>query len=696
MDFKSFLDVLWRRRWILFFVLVCTAGTAIVGSILLPSFYEAQARFVVSAASGETSVLASLGLRDDGQRMVPVETDLPNRLALATVKPLLMDVIAKLQLRDGDGDLYKPERLMQFARLSGRPSVKLEQLTNTQLIRIRARSRDREQAAMIANTLAEFYMERNRIERREEYSRAREFVQQQIVQVKADYLQALAEIRDFRITHESADLALETQAGVARLAELLKEQEAAVVALAEARARKAMFDSQLQIGEVSSVTGAALSENRHLEDQASILADLESQRAAMLVEKKPDHPDVLILDRKIANIRERLMADVAARRGSDPGVLEVGREIAALEARCTNVTRQIGVQLARVNQLPAKSFLNEQLDLRHSVSRNLYDSLLQYLHQIGIAEAMTLSGIKLVEPASTPDSNNPAGPNRMAICILGLFFGMVTGVGLAFVVERLDDAIRTPEEAKDSSNLPILATIPRFGQKKDRSIAGLAPADPVCESYRLLKNNLLFVCPDRVIRSIVVTSALASEGKTTTVSNLGITLARDGKKVLLVDTDLRKPRLHSLWGLSNARGVMTVIGGDMAIGSAIQETKIPGLHVLTSGPIPPDPGRVVESLKMKKLVTELANAYDLVIFDSPPVLAVHDAIVLAGMLDGSLSVLECGRETRTALKYEKVLMEQAGLQPLGIVVNKFKPSGLGYSGYGHYYSTAYRDNSKHG
>lgn len=667
MDLKRFLEIIVRRKRVILPAFFLVAGTAWIGAALLPDFYEATAKIAVQSSAAEESLLSRLGFNDVRARPTS-DTELPNRAAVAMTAPILETVARKLQLRDSLGNLWSPVRLAQLARLSGRSSLKVERVVNTELLRIKARSRDPEEAAMIANTVAEVYVEQNRREKKEEYRLAGEFVAGKIETVKKEFLQILTEIKDFKIAENVVDLGLETERAMNRMSELLMMKEHAVVALAESKAQLTTLRSPMTNQTELGVSTLAISENPQVELLKRNLGEAEVQLAGLRVEKKSDHPDVTALNGKIENLRRQLEAEVRTFIGGQ-------------EARLKNLNEETNRLLAELlTQFPRKAITDSQLQLRYSATRDLYDSLLDHLNQAGIAEAMTLSDIKLVEPANLSRPEAPKGPQRGLIRFMGLFLGVVFGLTLGFLREQLDDTLQTPEEVQQAG-ISLLGTIPQFRHEPFSLIHDLDPRNPVCEAYRMVRRSVRLAGVDRPVRCLVVTSPMAGEGKTTTAANLGISIAREGRKCLLVDTDLRKPSLHVKFDLSNAKGLTDVLTENVELASAIQTTGIEGLSVLPSGPVPPDPGLLIESGKLKRLLQTLCAQYDTVILDSPPVLACGDAVVLAGIADATLSVLESGRETRRALAIEREHFNREEVKILGVVLNKFRPQGFQYHAY---------------
>lgn len=695
MELRKIWEIIWRRRWIIIQTFLIISLTAIIGSYLVTPIYETSAKVLIETPDTASSLLASIGLRDFSPLVTRSETEIETNIALATVDSVLNTVISKLQLKDDEGNLMKPSELQSssiiLSTIFPKPHVELDQIEDTDLLEIKARSPDPKEAAMIANTLAEVYVEENLKWRRVEYRSARTFIEEQIKVAKADYLKTLEEIKKFKIQEKTVDLEIETKVAIDKMAELMKEKEDNVIDIYETRAKIETLKAQLSRQSEMMVSSSTMAENPQIEDLKKKITDLELQLVEALTEKTPYHPDVIALKEKIKKAREELRreVDIFGELSQDLQTLE--RELAALEAHLKCINADIDRYLSLLYTIPDKAFTQSQLELKLSASQELYSSLLEYLYQVGVAEAMTLSGIRLVEAATEPDIDEPESPNKALNGFIGSFLGLMFAFGLAFLVDYLDDTIKSPDEAK-GHDLTLLGTIPKFRRRESPIISNRDPKDPICESYRTVRNSIKFASLDKPVNSLLITSSLEGEGKTTTVINLAISITREEKQVLVMDTDLRRPEIHKTFGLPNSMGITNILAGEARIEEAIKKTDIEGLSVLTSGPIPPDPGRIVESEKMRQLIKDVSQRYDFVILDTPPVLIANDAIVLTGYVDGVVLILESRKITSPALSQARELLKQAHIQPIGTILNKFRIERGGY--YYYYYKSSYYKGKK--
>ncbi|MEX2459397.1 MAG: polysaccharide biosynthesis tyrosine autokinase [Actinomycetota bacterium] len=300
----------------------------------------------------------------------------------------------------------------------------------------------------------------------------------------------------------------------------------------------------------------------------------------------------------------------------------------------------------------------------------------------------------ILQTAGLPSS--PSSPNHLRNAALALFVGLALGVGIAFLRERLDDRLRGRADLEQRAQAPVLAVIPKVAGWKKRDEARLTtvtePRSGVAEAYRTLRTSVLFAAAQREIKAILVTSATAGEGKTTTAANLAVVLANAGKRVILVDADLRKPRIHRFLNLPNRTGLVNVLAGEALPWETLLDPGVDNLRVLPSGPVPTRPAELLGSEAMGELVAEFRQVADFVILDSPPVLAVSDALALAPLCQTVLYVSQAETTTRGAVMHARERLDQVGVEVLGAVLNGFDPSKSRTDPY-YYYRYYYRTRS---
>jgi non-specific protein-tyrosine kinase len=317
-----------------------------------------------------------------------------------------------------------------------------------------------------------------------------------------------------------------------------------------------------------------------------------------------------------------------------------------------------------------------------------YASLLKSYEEIRLAEAQTMDNVFVAEPAVVP--RYPVKPNTLQNTLLAAVVGCMLAVGVAFLIEYLDDTIKTSEDVSQALELSTLGAITRIEARTDEEkvVAALQPRSPISEAYRALRTNIQFSAVDRPLKTLLVTSANPLEGKTTTVANLGAVMAQAGLSVILVDSDLRRPALHKFFGVDNKQGLTdALLQSAPNLDGYLQGTAIENLQVLTSGPLPPNPSELLGSQRMRDLVEQLKGKADVLLFDSPPVLAVTDAVVLANQVDGVLLIVDAGATRREAASRARETMAKVGASLLGVALNKLSARGAGGYYYYYYYSS---------
>lgn len=350
---------------------------------------------------------------------------------------------------------------------------------------------------------------------------------------------------------------------------------------------------------------------------------------------------------------------------------------------------------ARVDQLqsklaklpaasPDRGVLNSEIDRDNSSIDFLGSKLLDLT-------AQSVDPGQIVAAAELPTA--PSSPNHLRNGALALIVGLALGLGLAFLRERLDDRLAGREDFEQRLGAPVLAIVPKVPgwRRKERTpLASVAtPKSGASEAYRTIRTNLQFIARDGSFTTLAVGGASQSEGKTTTVANLAVTLAQTGKRVIAISCDLRRPRLHRFFDLKNEVGLSDVLQGHAQILEAAQSPHgIPTLRVLASGPLPPNPAELLASETMETLLRDLRPHADFLLLDTPPVLAVSDALILAPLCDGFLFVADAGSTSASSVTHAREQLEQVGARIVGGILNNFDPANAKYyPGYYRYYYT---------
>ena len=676
MELKIIWDIIWRRKWIILQAFLIISLTIIIGSFLLPPVYESTSLLLLEKSTTESSLLANIGLQSNKSKIASDnEYSMGNNISIATSKPILNTVISNLQLSNSKGELLEADEILKpglLQKIDPHPSIEVNAGNETDLFEIVSTSTDPDEAAMIANTLAEECIKNNLRQKKEDSKKTRQFIAKQIKTVKKKYIQALNELKKFSMEQKTLDIEFETTDTVTRISELLKEKENTVIDLSEKQARINELQKQLNIQNEQIILGTlgTTSSDDYITELRNSIINYEIKLEEVVVEKKKDHPDVKIIERKLTKARSALNHEILLSKQYSTNLLSHKRDLAALKSHLHSLNKGIDTYMNVFSSLSEKIFNNAPLNLNLDINQALYKTMLGYLYQIRIAELTIFPDIRIIEKATAADIEEPESPNMLLNCILGIFLGLTCGISLGFLMEYLDDTIKTQEDIR-KTGATLLGSVPKFKQKGNLLISGKSLKDPVCETYRSIRNNINFSNLDKSIKSLLVTSSIDGEGKTTTACNLAISMTYEGKNVLLVDMDYRSPRIHEVFNLHNHIGSTNILAQPADI-STIQESGIEKLSILPSGPIPPDPARLIESKKMKELIYDLSSRFDIVIIDSPPLIIANDAVILAGIVDAFISVTESHKETYSIFNQAKEICVNANIKPIGIVLNKFR------------------------
>ena len=399
-------------------------------------------------------------------------------------------------------------------------------------------------------------------------------------------------------------------------------------------------------------------------------------------------------------IAQQLILQSPSNNAIDPSqVAFVKEQISDLETKI----KDAGEEIKRLQQeLDATNSARQIQSLSSQIAllENKITGWQSTYSQLLLTQGGSSNTVSVLEEATTPTW--PISPNTRMNVMLAAVLGLILAVGGALLVEYLDDTIKTPDDAMRTTNLPLLGAITRIDgeQYPDKLIAATHPLSPTVEAYRVIRTNIQFSTVDHPARTLMVTSPSPSEGKSVMLANLAVVMAQSGLKTILVDTDLRRPVQHRIFGITNRNGLSNaVLEPDVPITERLQETSIEGLSLLSSGSLPPNPAELLASERMSRIISELKEIADLVLFDSPPTLVVADAAILGSRMDGAILVNDSGN-TRTAESRRAAdELRRVRVNLLGVVLNRMPLGGRGsyyYYNYSYYMADGAKKPAKSG
>jgi non-specific protein-tyrosine kinase len=367
----------------------------------------------------------------------------------------------------------------------------------------------------------------------------------------------------------------------------------------------------------------------------------------------------------------------------------------SLNQQIQQINRDISSTQAEIDALkaprsPADEAKVSQLQIVLAQYRNNLAVLLNNLAQVRMAEAQGINNVVVAQEATVP--LGPIRPRTLTNTMLAGIVGALLAMGVAFLIEYLDDTIKTPDDVEQIAQTPTLGMIARIegAEPTQKLVTANTPRSPISEAFRVLRTNIQFGSVDKPLRSLVVTSSNPSEGKSTTAANLAVVLAQAGRRVVAVDADLRRPTLHKYFGVSNNRGLTTaLLDGAQPMETHLQSTNIANLRVMSSGPLPPNPAELLGSQRMGQVIELLNGQADVLVFDSPPILAVTDAVLLSRQVDGTVLVVDVGNTRRAFLARAIDALKSANSHLLGVAFNRISNSRAGYYSYAYQYAYYY-------
>jgi capsular exopolysaccharide synthesis family protein len=621
--------------------------------------------------------------------------DLPNLPEYATRKhsPIrrLAASIASLARRDGGaGDPL--DRAVRFIE----DGLAIVPVRNSHLVEVSFVDREPALAREVANAIVEAYQQFNLDARYSTTKQASEFLTRQVASLRAEIAEKERQLQEFSAKKEILAVDDETKDISAQaLADLNRR-------FGEARGRLALAEARYE--SVRRAEPDALPEVTN----NSLVAGLKQQRATLerkltqLSERfKSDWPAVEELRQEMEKADEQLQAEVAAIASQVRGA--AGSDMERATSEVARLAVQLDEQKEEVRRVhrEAGEFGGLQAEIENK--RSFLNDLVSRQSQTEVSDRLRdtrASNVHVVDRAQLPKL--PAKPNKPLVMMVSLLLGLMVGVGVAIVLDHLDYTVKNEQDIERLAALPILGRIPLFQPlravkdhgERDRPAepapsdlgSHLDPQSAFAEAFKNLRTSLLLASPDRPPKNIVVTSCEPRDGKSTTSVNLAIVLTQLGRRVLLIDADLRRPRIHKMFALPNVSGLSSLLTGNAVHDDLPHTTDIPGLAVITSGPIPPTPSELLGSPGLPGLLERLGRdgAYDHVILDCPPSLQVADSVILASRTDATIVVVRPGKTSRESLAHGVVRLRQARAHVVGAVLNAMPEDG-GHSY--HYYRT---------
>ncbi|MCL1471263.1 GumC family protein [Argonema antarcticum] len=712
LDLRQILGVLRRR-----FLVVATVAIG-VASVVGTRTWNSQPQYIgsfrvlVEPITAETKVAQTFGA------IVYSILDYDTQTEVLRSPSVMTPIIEKIKAK-------YPE--ITYESLIG--NLIITRLGQTKIIEVRYQDVDSKKINDVLQQVADGYLSYSRTERQSDVRQGIDFVQEQLpnLRLRVDTLQA--RLQKFRQQYNFIDPETKAQELSGRMNGISQEQSNTKTRLDEMRSLYGTLQGQLGLQPNEAILASALSEASRYQKLLSEFQDVETKLAVESVRFTPENPTILALKEQREKLlplinkeaqrvlgnnlspatinRERLTYQNSIRLSLTQQFVDTTNQIKVLEVRNKALDQASALLIREFQQMPIRA--REYTDLKRELEVST-DSLLRFLssrESLEIEAAQKATPWKLI---NTPDAAVVISPSKYRNIMLGVIAGLILGAGAAWLAEMLDSVFHSVDDLKEKSGMPILGIVPFHKSVKKlfpvtetaRILAGEnqknAPADsnlrrynasPFVEAFRSLYTNVRLLSSDLPIRSLVISSSTPAEGKTLVALNLAQAAAAMGQRVLLVDADLRRPQVHERFGLTNMRGLSNLISAeDLDINDVIQQSPLEeNLFVMTSGQVPPDPTRLLSSEKMQNIMAQLQTAFNLIIYDTPPLLGFADANILGTTTDGVVLVVGLGKTDRYSLMQTIEGLKMSGTPVLGMVANGVKKNTVHWhDSYNRYYT----------
>lgn len=715
LNLRQVLTIIRRRA-----LMIAGVAIAVTSAVGFWSFrqipkYESQFQLLVEpvTSDGDLNKLTQLS----GANNVPNSAlDYNTQIQVLRSPRLMAPIIEEIQKQYPD---------VTYDSLFGLNPLVINRLEETKILQVRYRDTDPKKVRFILHQVARGYLRYSLVERQTNLTQGIQFVDGQLPQLRDRVDKLQGQLQLFRQQNNLLDPEAQSQQLSTRVSEIEQQRLDTSVKLGETRSLYATLTRQLGLSPNQAVATVTLSEAPRYQELLNKFAENEAKIAAESARFTEESPSIQALREQQRNLLPLLQAE--SQRVLGKTLQEAGVTTASPSSIRTQLTQQLvdatnQMQLLQVRQNSidqAARYLNLQVKQMPIIARRYTDfqrelnvateSLNRFLavrENLEIEAAQKALPWQIILKPQEPKA--PVSPNNQRNILLGAVAGLLVGTGAAFLLERLDNVFHSPDELKERTKLPILGIIPYQRQlkqmiavsnlaeempseevsktKKNRHKPNWYNASPFLEAFRSLQTNIRFLGSDTPIHAIVISSATPSEGKSTISLHLAQAAAAMGQRVLLVDADLRRPQVHHLLGLDNHLGLSNVIATGCTAKQAIQRLPMwDHLYVLTAGQLPPDPTRLLSSKKMHYLMDQFRAVFDLVIYDTPPVLGLADGRLLASNTDGVVMVVGLGRTDRSALMQALDSLKISNASILGVVANGARGHISGsYYTYQHY------------
>ncbi|MBI5529179.1 MAG: polysaccharide biosynthesis tyrosine autokinase [Deltaproteobacteria bacterium] len=701
-DLREYWIVVLKRKWTIMTFFVILVTSVAIGTLRQPKIYQATSSIIIDTVAPEVlsgvREVVDMGTGGYWTNKEFYETQykiLQSRaLAKKVVNTLGLAADLKFLGLDKIDDPAEREKAVSRADPEGRLVGKMtvQPVKDSRVVLINIEDTNPQFAALLANAVADAYIELNLEHKLEATRTAANWLAEQLRDLKEKMEKTEMSLYDFKKDNDILSVSLEdhqnmTGQRLRALNETLSKIEAQRIELeAKRRYIYELREGKQNLDSIEQILSSPLIQGLKTEYFKARSAFLEVQEK--YGEKHPKfHVTKSQLDMVKANIDREVEKILSGLDSQYAMVVETERSLKRALEETKGVALGINKKEIDYNKLKREADNNS----------SLYGMVLKRLKETDLTGLLKSNNVRRLDAALVPKA--PVKPKVKFNMLLAAIIGLMGGIGLAFFFEHLDNTIRTQEDIERTLGLAFLGFIPsiRFddsavpeGKRLSKDLYVYNhPKSNVAESCRSIRTNIMFVTPDKPVKNLLITSAGPQEGKSITAISVAISMALSGSRTVLVDTDMRRPRIHRAFGVENDRGISSCVVGEVSLDDAIQPSGLPNLDILACGPLPPNPAELIHTEKFRDMTLELSRRYDKVIYDSPPVIAVTDAVIHSKFVDGVILVIKSAKSTKDMVKQAKKHLVDVNARIIGAILNDLDIENREYSYYYYYYYRRY-------
>jgi capsular exopolysaccharide synthesis family protein len=734
-NIRDYLFVILKRKWLILSMVLVVTSLVTIQMYRQPSVYEAATMIqieqkpksvlqtkevIINAQADPTYWATQLKLLENPalMRRVVLTLDLQNNPAffggqtqtgvLSSLRRIFsrdkkaapapatatgaLPVVSETEMRD---QKLTPEQMTRLEPYEDTLAANLavEPEIGTSLVTMRYRHSNPELAQKIVNTMADVFVKSNLEREATGSEKATDLLANEIADLQLKIKQQAEEQLNYARNHnlpfsESADSDLQGKRVQTLSSQLLEAEN-------ERKNLQAVYEAAAKETDPNAIPD--VQDNARVLRLREKVEGLKQKRAELTVTYTEEWPEVKKIDEQIKPLEEALS------KAPKEIVSAMKSKYLAAQARENSLRQSYNQQMSVTSSQSQAAIQMSAIRQELETNKQILNTLLQRQRELQITSNDRPNPVRVADYGRVP--REPVGPPRLRNVAIAFLLSLFAGIGLAFLLDFLDDTLKSVDDVDRYIHLPALALIPASRDRQrlkgratneggeSNALALIDDArSPVAEAYRHLRTSLLLSSAGQPPKSILVTSSQPSEGKTTTAVNTAVMLAQTGAEVLIIDCDLRRPRLHAHFNVANMKGVTNLLSGESDLEAVLQPSeRIPHLTLLTSGPVPPNPAELLGSDEMRKLIARLGQRFAHVIIDSPPAISFTDASILSTLVDGVMLVVHGGRSSRAVVRRAKQQLVDVGANIFGIVLNNVKLEGSNNYYYGSYYTDYYNE-----